>query len=125
MPRGQVSRHRSQLDIPSGADHLDTGQAIEPRSEPSRNPGRAEDQPGNAGIACGEELSIAAQLTRGGDGHLRWARWQATAHAIGSPSRTPYKQPRVVPADSVSADQDRITGRALCIHAVKVGIIRQ
>jgi hypothetical protein len=27
--RGQVSQHRSQLDIPSGADHLDTGQAIE------------------------------------------------------------------------------------------------
>jgi hypothetical protein len=29
MPRGQVSQHRSQPDIPSGADHLDTGQAIE------------------------------------------------------------------------------------------------
>jgi hypothetical protein len=27
--RGQVSQHRSQLDIPSGADHLDTGEAIE------------------------------------------------------------------------------------------------
>jgi len=25
--RGQVSQHRSQLDIPSEADHLDTGQA--------------------------------------------------------------------------------------------------
>jgi hypothetical protein len=47
--RGQVSQHRSQLDIPYGADYLDTGATIEPRSEPIRNLGRAENQPAMVG----------------------------------------------------------------------------
>jgi hypothetical protein len=57
--RAQVSQHRSQLDIPFGADKLDTAQAIEPRSELIRNlAGQPEDQP----AMVGNPLDRLAQL---------------------------------------------------------------
>ena len=115
---GQRSLSVMSRDSGSPASMSTAAPLCQPGAGAGEGGGGAVDQ---ARRARSEETGGRIQVAGGGEGDPDRVRGQAAGGPAGAAARVPDQQPRVVRADRVRADHDRVGGRPHLVHPVQVG----